>query len=148
MIYDRLDHIDVYKHVHPGVYKALCMLRDTDFSGMEDGRYEVDGEELFFLLQSYEPNPANETPEAHKKYIDIQCLLSGIEAMGVGALEDMTEEVDGKPERDIWFYHGPLDTITLIPGKFAALWPGDAHAPGIALGEAVPCRKVVFKVKV
>ena len=32
----------------------------------------------------------NDTPEAHIKYIDIQCLLYGTEQMNVGALEDMT----------------------------------------------------------
>ena len=59
---------------------------------------EVDGEDLFYLLQSYESKPANDTPEAHKKYVDIQFLISGREKMGVGALEDMKEEVEAHPE--------------------------------------------------
>ena len=72
---------------------AQELLRDTDFTKVEDGRYELDGENLFYFIQTYENNPANETPEAHKKYIDIQCVLTGKERMDVGALEDMTEEV-------------------------------------------------------
>ena len=148
MIYDSLNHIDAYRGIHPGVWKGLELLRDTDFTKVEDGRYELDGENLFYFIQTYENNPANETPEAHKKYIDIQCVLTGKERMDVGALEDMTEEVEGRPDNDIWFYRGPMDSVTLSPGKFAVLWPGDAHAPGIAIGTTEQVRKGVVKVKV
>ena len=94
MIYDTLDHLEAYRGVHPGVMRGLELLRDTDFSQWEDGRHEIDGERLFILLQSYETKPENDTPEAHRKYIDIQYLLSGQEQMGVGPLEEMTEEVE------------------------------------------------------
>ena len=146
MIYDSLAHIEQYKTTHPGIYKALTILRDTDFSKMEDGTVEVEGRDLFYFLQSYETKPDNDTPEAHRKYADIQAVLVGQEKMGVGALEDMTE-VSGKPENDIWFYHGPMDYVRLTPGKFAILFPGDAHAPGICVDAPAGARKCVFKVK-
>ena len=149
MIYDTLDHLEAYRGVHPGVMRGLELLRDTDFSQWEDGRHEIDGERLFILLQSYETKPENDTPEAHRKYIDIQYLLSGQEQMGVGPLEEMTEEVEARPEGDIWFYHGPLSTILLSGRRFTALWPGDAHAPCIAVDQKpAPCRKCVVKVRV
>ena len=81
MIYDTLEHLDAYRGVHPGVMRGLELLRDTDFSQWEDGRHEIDGERLFVLLQSYETKLENDTPEAHKKYIDIQYLLSGQELL-------------------------------------------------------------------
>lgn len=146
MIYDSLAHIDQYKTIHPGLYKALTILRDTDFSKMEDGTVEVEGRDLFYFLQSYETKPDNDTPEAHRKYADIQAVLVGQEKMGIGVLEDMTE-VSGKPENDIWFYHGPMDYVSLTPGKFAVLFPGDAHAPGICVDAPAGARKCVFKVK-
>ncbi len=62
MIYDSLKHMEAYQGVHPGIYKGLELLRDTDFSKLEDARVEVDGEDLFYLLQSYESKPANDTP--------------------------------------------------------------------------------------
>ena len=149
MLYDSLKHIEFYKGIHPGVYRALEILRDTDFSQLEDKRYEVDGDNLFFFLQSYETKPDNDTPEAHRKYIDIQFLVSGREKMGVAPLEDMSEEVEARPDGDIWFYRGPMDYITLTAGdRFAVLWPGDAHASSIAVDSPAPCRKCVVKVKV
>ena len=149
MIYDSLKHLEAYKGIHPGIYRGLELLRDTDFSQLDDGRHEVVGDDLFYLLQSYDSKPVNDTPEAHKKYADIQFLISGREKIGVGALEDMTAEVEARPEGDIWFYHGPVDEITLSGDKFAVLFPGDAHAPCIAIdGKPVPCRKCVVKVRV
>lgn len=149
MIYDSLKHLETYRGVHPGVMRGLELLRDTDFSAMEDGRHEIDGDNLFILLQSYDSKLENDTPEAHRKYIDIQYLISGAEKMGVGPLEEMTAEVEARPEGDIWFYHGPLSEILLTGDKFVALWPGDAHAPSIAVdGKPEHCRKCVVKVKV
>ena len=149
MIYDSLKHLEAYKGIHPGIYRGLELLRDTNFSQQEDGRHEVDGDDLFYLLQSYDTKEGNDAPEAHRKSADIQVLLSGREKIGVGALEDMTEEVEARPEGDIWFYHGPVDEVTLSGDKFAVLFPGDAHAPCIAVdGAPVPCRKCVVKVRV
>ena len=149
MIYDSLKHLESYKGIHPGVYRALELLRDMDFSQYEDGKqYEVDGRNLFFFFQTYENKPANDTPEAHRTYVDIQYLVSGAEKVGVAPLEDMTEEVEARPDGDIWFYHGPLDELTLTGDRFMVFFPGDAHAPSIALGQPQTCRKCVVKVRV
>ena len=148
MIFDSLNHIEAYRGIHPGIYKGLELLRDTDFGAKADGTYYVDGDDLFYFIQSYETNPANETPEAHIKYIDIQCILFGAERMDFGTLEDMDEEVLPRPEGDIRFYRGNLDSITVTADKFAVFFPGDVHAPGIAVGSPAPVRKVVVKVKV
>ena len=148
MLYGTLKHLDSYKGIHPGVMRGLEILRDTDFSKLEDKRYEVEGDDLYFFIQSYETKEVNDTPEAHRKYVDIQFLISGRERMGVGPLEEMTEEVKAKPEGDIWFYHGPLDEIRLEGDRFAVLWPEDAHAPCIAVDGPEPCRKCVVKIRV
>lgn len=148
MLYGTLKHLDSYRGIHPGIMRGLELLRDTDFSQLEDKRYEVDGDNLFFSLQSYESKPSNDTPEAHKQYVDIQFLVSGRERMGVAPLEDMVEVAEARPEGDIWLYHGPTDEILLTGDRFAVLWPEDAHAPGIAVDGPEPCRKCVVKVRI
>ena len=148
MIFDSLKNMDNYKGI-PRIYRALEIIRDTDFSRLEDGTYEVDGFGFRYMLQSYTAEKDNDRPEAHREFIDVQYLISGRERMGVGLVSDMTEEVEARPEGDIWFYNGPLSQLLLAGDRFAALWPGDAHAPGIALdGKPAPCRKCVVKVKV
>lgn len=149
MIYDTLDHIQQYEGILPGVMKGLHLLADTDFSAWEDGRHAIDGDDLFILLQSYDTKPVNDTPEAHKKYIDIQYLLSGEERIAVAPVAEMDEEVEARPEGDIWFYRGKTDDILLTGKRFLVLFPQDAHAPCIAVhGAPVPCRKCVVKVRV
>ena len=77
MIYDTLENREIYRKVHPGVALGLDFLAKTDFSKLEDGRYELDGDRVFANLMSYETKPANELPEAHREYIDIQFLVEG-----------------------------------------------------------------------
>jgi len=149
MIYDTLDHIQQYEGIHPGVMKGLRLLAETDFSTLAEGRHEIDGDNLFLLVQHYNTKVVNDTPEAHKKYIDIQFNVSGEEWIGVAPLESMTEEIEARPEGDIWFYHGPTDNIVLSGKRFMVLFPQDAHAPCLAInGNSTPCHKVVVKVKV
>ena len=148
MIYDKLENLETYTPVSERLAKGLRLLRDTDFSLFEDGKYEIEGEKLFFSLQSYESKEKNDCPESHKKYIDIQYLLRGEELIGVGALSDMTEEVSANPEGDIWFHHGPLSDVKIGNGYFAVFFPQDAHAPCIAVEKPAPVRKVVVKVLV
>ena len=148
MIFDSLKNMDNYKGI-PRIYRALEIIRDTDFSRLEDGTYEVDGFGFRYMLQSYTAEKDNDHPEAHREFIDVQYLISGRERMGVGLVSDMTEEVEARPEGDIWFYHGPLDSITLQDDRFAVLFPNDAHAPGIVPPEGpAAVRKCVFKIHV
>ena len=148
MIFDSLKNLEQYKNVHPRVYRGLQLLRDTDFSALTETRYEVEGEDLFFFLQDYETRPVNDTPEAHRKYADIQFVLSGREKFDVAPLQDMTEEVEAHPDRDLWLYHGLASASFVLEGdKFVVAFPGDAHAPCIAVDAPEQVHKVVVKVK-
>ena len=53
----------------------------------------------------------------------------------------------GPPGAGYLVLHGPLDEITLGGDKFVVLFPGDAHAPNIAVDGPEPVRKCVVKVK-
>ena len=85
MIYDRIENIETYTAISERLAKGLRLLRTTDFSAMEAGKYEVDGTELYYMLQCYQSKEQNDKPEAHKKYIDIQYIVEGEEQIGVGA---------------------------------------------------------------
>lgn len=146
MIYDTLDHLSRYEGLHPGVLRGLRFLAETDLTAAAEGaRFELDGERLFAFVQCYETHP-NETPEAHRRYIDIQYLIEGEELVGVAPLEEMTEEVEAKPENDIWFYHGETSPLPIGRGRFLVLFPEDAHAPCLPLGKAARVKKCVVKV--
>lgn len=148
MIYGTIRHLERYEGLGEALMKGLRFLAGTDFSGVAPGRVEIDGDEVFASVQEYETLADNDTPEAHRKYADIQYLIEGEEFVGVAPLEAMVEEVEAHPERDLWLYHGPTDRVRIGNGRFVVLFPEDAHAPGIAVGARAPARKCVVKVRV
>lgn len=149
MIYDTLQHRAQYAGLGERFMKALDYLAKTDFTGMPDGRREIDGDDVFANICSYETKPENLTPEAHETYMDIQYVFEGREAIGVGPLEEMGRIVEARPEGDIWLREaGHMDYLLLEKGRFIAVWPGDAHAPAVAVGAPAPARKCVVKVRV
>lgn len=148
MIFDTLANVDNYKGLGR-VYTALEFLAKTDFSQIDLGRYELDGDNIFYMVQSYDTDPDKTVAEAHEKYIDIQCMLSGKEIIGVAPICAEKKLTEAKPENDVWFYECETEPLTLFAGSFMVLYPNDLHCPGVAVGgTAAACRKVVVKVKV
>ncbi|MBQ4267468.1 MAG: YhcH/YjgK/YiaL family protein [Clostridia bacterium] len=148
MIFDTLKNVDNYKGLGR-VYDALKFLSETDFSKIELGRYELDGDNIFYMVQSYDTNPSKTVSEAHRKYIDIQFMVEGEEIIGVADISSEKELTEAKEENDVWFYNCKTEPLTLSAGKYMVLYPNDLHCPGVATnGKALTCRKVVVKVKV
>ena len=148
MLYDTLSNLTAYAPLSPRLTRAFRFLAETDFSALPDGRVELDGTDLFASISTYETKPVNDAPEAHRKYIDVQYLIFGTEMVGVAPLSEMTEEVSGNPEGDIWFYHGLTENLTLGKDRVMVFFPQDAHAPCIAVGDPKNVRKCVVKVRV
>ena len=148
MIYDKLENLESYRGLAPRVLAGLEALRDTDFAALADGDYPLDGDKLYMKVMTLSTKAVNDRPEAHKRYIDIQYVLEGEERIGVAALDDMDCEVEANPAGDIWFYRGTTSELPLSGSRFVVLFPQDAHAPCIAVGEPKTIRKVVVKVLV
>ena len=63
------------------IVKALEIIEGLDWETVECGRYDVD-DELYYMVQEYETKyPEQARYEAHKKYVDIQYIVKGIERM-------------------------------------------------------------------
>ena len=145
MIIDSIENIYTYSGINPRIWKGLELL-NTDFSQLSDGRHEVDGDNLYFNLETYTTKAENNTPEAHDSYADIQCILFGEECMRVAERSSLTV-TEAFPERDLTLHSGKTDIITVKQGRFAVFFPQDAHACGISCDKPTLCRKVVVKVK-
>ena len=147
MIFDTLENIKNYEGLDR-VYTALKFLSETDFTKIELGRYELQGDDIFYMVQRYETDPDKTISEAHKKYIDIQFMVDGEEIIGVAPISCEKTETEAKPENDVWFYECKTEPLTLIKNSFMVLYPNDLHCPGVAVNEPLSCLKVVVKVKV
>ena len=148
MIVDSLENAVQYYSLGPRIEAALRYLQQTDFSQVEVGRYEIEGDAVFALVQEYQTKPKSEGFwEAHHKYLDVQYVAAGAEHMGYGPVELMREgEYD--TGNDFYKLEGEGDFFTLRAGYFAILKPQDAHMPGMAIDKEQPVKKVVVKVRV
>ncbi|HNW43692.1 MAG TPA: YhcH/YjgK/YiaL family protein [Elusimicrobiales bacterium] len=139
--------------LEPGINKALDWLRRGDPAALADGKYEIDGEKLFALVQRYTTAAAPEAPkfEAHRKYIDVQFIAQGMEAIGCAPLPLLTVTEAYNEEKDFCFgtvVAGDWSSLILAAGELAIFYPADAHAPKLAAGAACAVTKIVVKVAV
>jgi len=115
---------------------------------IEDGKYAIDGENVFCMVETYETTPLEGHEfEAHREHADIQCLIEGEESIFWAPTPGLT--VTKPYEPDIEFYGltpNPTELV-LKPGRFCVLWPQDAHAPCVAHGKVCRARKAVVKVR-
>ena len=152
MIYGLVSEWQRDKRHFPTVFdRAFAFLEKNDVAALADGKYPIEGERLFASVESLRTQ--DETTrrfEGHRKYLDIQVLLAGLEKQlyapglaGMNVLEDNLEQ------GDIAFYSSPArhGSLVLEPGQYAVYFPGEPHCPCCAAnpgGDAI--RKVVFKI--
>ena len=106
---------------------------------------------MFALPQSYETAPAAEKRfEAHRRYLDIQYILSGEEVIHYALAERLEISEPYHDERDVMFFRdGGASSATLLrAGDFAIYFPHDAHQPGCFHTTPVAVRKIVIKIAV
>ncbi|MFA6969940.1 MAG: YhcH/YjgK/YiaL family protein [Gallionella sp.] len=148
MILSTLSQSDRYASLHPMFPRAFDYMRNTDLHALAPGRYNIVGDDLIAIVE-HVPGRTREMArlEAHRRYIDIQLVLDGIDEMGWKPLADCYNPVsDHNMEKDIRFFHdAPASWIATPPDAFCIFFPDDAHAPLVSTGQI---RKVIFKIAV
>jgi YhcH/YjgK/YiaL family protein len=149
MIIDKLSNSNLYSGLGERINKAFDYLKQTDFSKMELGKYEIDGDNIFALVNEYNTKDQSEGKlEAHKKYIDVQFVAKGRELMGYAPFENQKVIDEYNEQNDITFFSGDKSFTQVNEGMFAIFFPTDVHLPGIKVDEPAYVKKVVVKVKV
>lgn len=152
MIFDKMDNISDYFEELPLLKKVEEFVADFNYKKLSDGTYEIDGKRVFAMVQSYRTKQQTQEMmfEAHKKYIDLQYIVNGIEKIRWAKLDkvDLIEERYSSGG-DIAFYEGDaMFDFTLTKGTFLLLYPEDAHLPGLSAQKDINVRKIVFKIQV
>ena len=150
MIIDKFKNINLYSELSDRISKAINFLQETDFSNFEPGRTEIDNDNIFALLSEYQTkNPDDCRLEAHRKYIDIQYIVSGSELIGYAPLNDQTITEEYDEEKDVIFFEGETSLVKLDAGMFAVFFPDDLHKPCIQTTEgSETVQKIVIKIAV
>lgn len=116
-----------------------------------DGRYAIDGDNVFALVQSYDTVPAVEKKyEAHRGYADVQYIAAGTEVILYAPTGGLFPVTDYDAEKDFQLFADPAAATPLhmAPGSFAVFLPHDGHKPGCSNGGPARMKKVVVKVRV
>ncbi|MCD4824599.1 MAG: YhcH/YjgK/YiaL family protein [Phycisphaerae bacterium] len=147
MIVDSIHNASAYRALSGRIAAALTYLAETDFTSLPDGRDEIQGDEVFAIVQRYQTKPLEQGKwEAHRKYIDVQGVIEGQERIGFGDVTDMRVVEEYCPESDLVFLDGSGEFVTLSPGMFMLLFPHEAHMPCITSGQPSQVTKVVVKI--
>ncbi|MCR8636816.1 YhcH/YjgK/YiaL family protein [Paenibacillus radicis (ex Xue et al. 2023)] len=135
----------------PVLQKALEYIKNTELVQLTAGKYEIDGDDLFAVVQEISTVVKSERrAECHSKYIDVQYLISGDEEI-IGFARESRENVIVENEletKDYALYeeiNGEMDLV-LYPGMFAIFFPSDLHRPGCSRNGGTNIKKVVVKV--
>lgn len=146
MIYDKLSNIQRYRGLHPNLDLALEYI--INYLDTMPSHIDLNGPEVYGNIFTYDTVPDGESFfEAHAKFADIQIMRNGYERIAVSDIS-VLEVDEAHPDRDFWAMHGPEEvSITLAPGSFLIVLPGDAHKLKMQIDEPATVTKSVFKVK-
>jgi YhcH/YjgK/YiaL family protein len=149
MIIDKLSNANLYSSLGERISRAFAYLKQTDFTKTELGKYEIDGDNIFVLVNEYKTKDASEGKlETHRKYIDVQFVAQGSELMGYAPFNSQQITDYYNEQNDITFFEGDKSFVKVDEGMFAIFFPADLHMPGIKVEESAYVKKIVIKVKV
>jgi YhcH/YjgK/YiaL family protein len=152
MIADKLTNIEKYKSTIPFFNEIVEYINTTQLSSLVPGKHPIVGESVFVLIQEYVTQKETEKKwESHRKFIDIQIVLSGEEYIGFSPIQSLTLDSEFITEKDYVFYRNDevqRSMVLLTKDEFAIFFPNDAHKPGLHLTHEKEVKKAVIKVLV
>ena len=136
MFFSSVHADDDLKRYPAAIQKAIEYAKNTDFSALEDGRQEIDGDEMYanlFHLTSKQKEEAH--PELHKKYVDVQYWICGEELCGVAPYNGVGKCIETREDDDLYLYDDVKNEffIHATEGCYAVFFPNDAHRPGVCV---------------
>ncbi len=149
MICDSLDNFHRYAKLSPEVWETLKSFIGTVTGDTPKGRYQLDGDMVMADVNFYKTAPAEAGRfENHRRYVDIQAVLSGHETIYLAGLDKLELTEDKYAEKDCGFYSCNLNDavpVAMPEGSFMVIYPEEGHMPGRGNDNSGVC-KIVFKV--
>ena len=151
MIMDDIRQAHHYSCLGSLFQDAFDFLSKSDLLALSDGKFALQDNRLFAIIATYDTLPlANFIQmEGHKRYADIQFMVSGREMLAWKPAHRIPDKGIYDPENDVWkslFAKEQLSFFRLSAGEFAILFPWDAHAPMLQDGVPRRVKKIVIKV--
>ncbi len=127
--------------------KAFSFLKEHTLTTLSTGKHPIDGTNVFATVTEDPSKDFDKTQwESHRKYIDLQCVITGEEKMGKYPFLKLTVTKPYDETRDVANYSGDGKIYDIKAGSFIIFFPADAHRPNITPGGNKPVKKIVIKV--
>ncbi len=148
MIYDHIRNISLYKGLSPALDAGLDFVGNARVSipnGVSFLEHDVK-----VIVNEYITKLINENGyEAHRKYIDIQFPIDGLESVKYCPIELLEATMDYNEDNDyILFADKEGATLTIGNGYFLVLFPDDGHMPQLCANKQENIKKITLKVPV
>ena len=147
MIIDKIENVNIYASLSERLAKGIYYINSSDFSKIDLGTYQIDGDDVFAMVQEYDTRKIENCKlEGHSKYIDIQYIIEGEEHIGLTS--KCNQELNERNDKDDYaFYKGDSTLFKFDKSVFGIFFPDDLHMPCIGLNHISKVRKVVVKVR-
>lgn len=148
MIIDHVSNIRSYQNLHKYFPEIFEYLEKTNIKTLPTGKHDIIKDQAYISIdKGMARDKKTAYLEAHRKYIDIQIIFTGLDTMGWKPIlhcKKVQKEYDD--EKDIVFYKDAPDFfISVAPDFFTIFLPGDAHMPLIGIEEI---HKAIVKIRV
>lgn len=151
MILGHINNRTYWESLPSPLVRTLDQLAKKETQLLPCGRYEIDGDDIFFMVSEYETKaPSELKAETHNEYIDIQFLVAGAERIGWALRDEETTYtyLDEKGNDAIFYKEVPGESFVLFTaGSYAILTENDIHRPCCAVKDSMPVKKIVAKVR-
>ena len=128
--------------------KAFVYLKETNLQTLNNGRHVIDGNNVYAIVTEAPSKDYDKTAfESHRKYIDLQYVITGEENMAKAPLGSVTIDRPYNENADISYYTGEGQLYTVPQNNFMLFFPSDAHRPNITPGGNKVVKKIVVKIK-
>jgi biofilm protein TabA len=148
MIIDTLENIILYKKLSKDIYSGLIFLKNVD-TKIELGIHSINNR-VKAIVEKYDTINNNSFEfESHKRVIDIQCPIIGLERVFWSPITDMKIKKAYDDIKDITIYSDPPSPSRYVDiGNrfFAIMFEKDGHSPKHCVNHSELIKKITIKV--
>lgn len=148
MVLDRVENLNQYQGLGEHFRTAIAYALSHDLTGLASGRVEVDGENVFIMVNDRTLSQEPRQWELHKRYADLQLIVRGRERIGYHPSKRLEDAAyDAQADCALTENLAGQD-FCVAEGAFAIFLPGEWHKPFCPVTPGERSIKCVFKIRV
>ncbi|AXY00764.1 DUF386 family protein [Vibrio alfacsensis] len=149
MIKGNLSTLDNCYELSEKLLEVIASVRQQLNNNVENGKYNLEGEDVFFfVVDDHTQSLEERKSECHRKYLDVQILLSGEERFGYSLKPFNSIAEDKFESNDVAFSEDITEErfVDLQPEDFVIFATQQPHRPLVAINKPMAVRKAIIKV--